>query len=82
MPVTEMARDSANPSPLTASRDDFPILQRHVASGAPLALILGDDEVEAQQLSIKFLREQREQMTLAWDEVEDWLEGWLQEQAA
>lgn len=34
-----MARDSANPSPLTASRDDFPILQRHVASGAPLAFL-------------------------------------------
>ncbi len=47
-------------------------------SGAPLALILGDDEVEARQLSVKFLREQRDQMTLDWDNAEDWLEDWLQ----
>lgn len=47
-------------------------------SGAALALILGDDEVEARQLSVKFLREHRDQLTLDWDAAEDWLEDWLQ----
>ncbi len=46
-------------------------------SGAPLALILGDDEVEAREVSVKFLREDRPQTTLGWEAVEDWLEDWL-----
>ncbi|MEE4172998.1 MAG: histidine--tRNA ligase [Xanthomonadales bacterium] len=48
-------------------------------SGAPLALILGDDEVEAREVSVKFLREDRPQSTLDWDDVDDWLESWLDE---
>lgn len=48
-------------------------------SGAPLALILGDDEVEAREVSVKFLREDRPQTTLDWDTVDDWLEDWLGE---
>jgi histidyl-tRNA synthetase len=47
-------------------------------SGAPLALILGDDEVDAREVSVKFLREDRPQTTLGWDEVENWLEDWLE----
>ncbi|UTA49182.1 histidine--tRNA ligase [Simiduia sp. 21SJ11W-1] len=33
-------------------------------SGAPIALILGEDEVKAGQIGVKFLREQAEQQTL------------------
>lgn len=46
-------------------------------SGAGLALILGEDEVNKQQISIKFLREKREQISLNWDELETWLVQWL-----
>lgn len=46
-------------------------------SGAALALILGDDEVEQQQVSIKFLREEREQIALGWAELEVWLRQWM-----
>lgn len=33
-------------------------------SGADIALLLGDDEIEQQQVSIKFLREQKDQQTI------------------
>jgi len=46
-------------------------------SGAGLALILGEDEVSQQQISIKYLREDREQIALAWDQLQDWLAQWL-----
>ncbi len=46
-------------------------------SGARLALILGDEEVEQGRLGIKFLREQREQQSLAHGEVIDFLATYL-----
>ncbi len=46
-------------------------------SGAALALILGEDEVAENRLSVKFLREDAEQLALAWDEAGGWLENWL-----
>ncbi len=46
-------------------------------SGAALALILGEDEVSQQQISVKYLREDREQIALAWDQLQDWLVQWL-----
>jgi histidyl-tRNA synthetase len=51
-------------------------------SGAGLALILGEDEVQRQQVSVKFLREEREQIALAWDDMEHWLNHWLTASAA
>lgn len=46
-------------------------------SGARFALVLGDDEVAKQQIGIKFLREESEQLTLAWTEVTAWLQSAL-----
>lgn len=46
-------------------------------SGAPLALILGEDEIQTRQASIKFLRETQEQITLEWDKLESWMGQWL-----
>lgn len=42
--------------------------------GARFALVLGDDEVANQQVGIKFLREEAEQLTLSWTQVTDWLQ--------
>jgi histidyl-tRNA synthetase len=38
-------------------------------SGALFALILGENEIENKQVSVKFLREEREQITVAHDEL-------------
>lgn len=46
-------------------------------SGARFALVLGDDEVAKQKIGIKFLREESEQLTLAWTEVTAWLQSAL-----
>lgn len=42
-------------------------------SGADVALILGEDEANTQRVSIKFLRDDTEQVTLSWDEAIDYL---------
>ena len=44
-------------------------------SGAAMALILGEDEVAASRISIKFLRDDRPQQTLAQDAVAEFLQG-------
>jgi len=46
-------------------------------SGAEVALVLGDDEMEKQQVGVKFLRQEAEQLTLPWDQVTDWLQNTL-----
>jgi histidyl-tRNA synthetase len=46
-------------------------------SGARFALVLGDDEVAKQEIGIKFLREESEQLTLAWTDVTAWLQSAL-----
>lgn len=38
-------------------------------SGARFALILGEQELQTQSVSIKFLREKREQVTVKWSEI-------------
>lgn len=43
-------------------------------SGARFALILGEDEVATQTVSIKWLRETGEQVSVAWSEVVPWLQ--------
>ena len=42
-------------------------------SGARYALILGDDEIENQTISIKYLREEQEQTTIAQHELESFI---------
>ena len=51
-------------------------------SGAPLAFILGDEEVENGTLGIKFLREQREQLQLSREQTIDFLAAYLAESDA
>lgn len=38
-------------------------------SGAQLALVLGEDEVAQQQLVVKYLRENREQLVINWSDL-------------
>lgn len=46
-------------------------------SGAGLALVLGEDELERGEASIKPLREDTEQQQVALDELAGWLRRWL-----
>lgn len=48
-------------------------LKRADRSGAAIALIIGDDELAAGQVTVKFLREQREQCTVAQNELINFL---------
>ncbi|MDN3653389.1 histidine--tRNA ligase [Thalassotalea ponticola] len=49
-------------------------LKRADKSGARVAIILGDNEVEQQQVTIKYLRENKEQQTVAFNDVAALLE--------
>jgi len=42
-------------------------------SGARLAFILGDEELAAEQVSVKFLREEKEQTKLDWKKIPEFL---------
>ncbi|MGD8346711.1 MAG: His/Gly/Thr/Pro-type tRNA ligase C-terminal domain-containing protein, partial [Lysobacterales bacterium] len=46
-------------------------------SGAPLAIVLGEDELAAGLASVKFLREQRPQEQVPVAQLGAWLERWL-----
>jgi histidyl-tRNA synthetase len=46
-------------------------------SGALLALVLGDEELTAQQVSLKPLREDRPQDQVAFAALAEWMRGWL-----
>ncbi|MCO7227442.1 histidine--tRNA ligase [Pleionea sp. CnH1-48] len=46
-------------------------------SGARIALILGEDEIQQQTIGVKFLREQRDQLTMKQEELSDFLDGYL-----
>jgi histidyl-tRNA synthetase len=50
-------------------------LKRADKSGAEIALILGEDEAQAEKVSIKFLRDDVEQQTLPFDEVIAYLQS-------
>ena len=52
-------------------------LKKADKSGARIALILGDDEVKEQNVSVKFLREKSEQVTLAQSDIYHRIEGLL-----
>ncbi|CAN5412417.1 histidine--tRNA ligase [soil metagenome] len=49
-------------------------LKRADKSGARLAIILGENELTEKVVIIKFLREEREQKTLSWDVLEQYLQ--------
>ena len=46
-------------------------------SGAPLALVLGEDELQNRQATVKHLREQKPQQTIDHDALAGWLREWL-----
>lgn len=46
-------------------------------SGAKVALVLGEREVTEQTIGVKFLREDREQETLSWSEISNFLSKYL-----
>ena len=47
-------------------------------SGAALALVLGEDELQHDAVTIKHLRDDSEQKRLALDEITRWLQTWLE----
>ena len=47
-------------------------------SGAALALVLGEDELQHDAVTIKHLRDDSEQKRLALDELTRWLQTWLE----
>lgn len=47
-------------------------------SGARIALVMAEDEIANQQVAIKFLREDKEQITLDWSELEPTLVEYFQ----
>ncbi len=52
-------------------------LKRADRSGARLALLLGEDEVNAGAVTIKFLREEQPQQTLSQERLADFLAAYL-----
>lgn len=47
-------------------------------SGAQLALVLGEEEIQADKLAIKFLRSGDDQLTLARQDVNDWIRNYIE----
>jgi len=43
-------------------------------SGAKIALILGEDELEKEQLTVKYLREEKPQISIKWNEISSFLD--------
>jgi histidyl-tRNA synthetase len=46
-------------------------------SGAYLALVLGEDEINNRQVAVKFLRTHEQQLTLARDQAGDWIREYI-----
>ena len=42
-------------------------------SGAEIALILGEDELEKEQLTVKYLRKEKPQIAIKWNEISNFL---------
>lgn len=53
-------------------------LKRADKSGARIALVLGENEAQAEQVGFKPLRNNAEQVTLPWDAVVPRLAPWLE----
>ena len=45
-------------------------------SGAALALVLGEDELAGRSATLKHLREELPQESVAFDELQDWFTNW------
>ena len=48
-------------------------------SQAPLALVLGEDELANRQATIKHLREQKPQETVSFDALPEWFKTWIEQ---
>lgn len=46
-------------------------------SGATLAMVLGEDEIQNDQVTVKFLREGKQQLTLKRNEAGDWIRKYI-----
>ena len=46
-------------------------------SGAPLAVVLGEDELDNRVATVKHLREQKPQEQVSFDRLDGWLNDWL-----
>ncbi|NRB71132.1 MAG: histidine--tRNA ligase [Xanthomonadales bacterium] len=80
--IAERIRDAAPGLRLqtNASGGSFKAqFKRADRSGAALALILGEDELAAGTLAIKFLRQERAQETVALDQLSTWIRDWFQD---
>ena len=49
-------------------------------SGAPLALVIGEDELQGGHATVKHLRENKPQETISLDTLAEWLSDWLRQQ--
>jgi len=49
-------------------------------SGALFALVLGEDEIRDGQVTVKFLRQGDDQLSLSRDELEDWIRRYIEAQ--
>ncbi|NNK37721.1 MAG: histidine--tRNA ligase [Xanthomonadales bacterium] len=49
-------------------------------SGAPIALIIGEDEIRSDRVTVKHLRDDSGQVPLARDELAGWFRDWLDKQ--
>lgn len=68
--VAEGMRDAGFSVVLHAGGGSFKSqMKKADGSGASVAVIIGDDEVAANQVSLKFLREEREQMRVSCDDL-------------
>lgn len=52
-------------------------VKRADKSGAPLALVLGESELERGEVGVKFLREEKPQIAVGRDGIVQWLNEWL-----
>jgi histidyl-tRNA synthetase len=52
-------------------------MKRADASGAQLALVIGDDEAAANAVTVKLLREEAEQQRVPLDNLADYVADWL-----
>jgi len=50
-------------------------LKKADKSGADIALILAEDELKNEQLTVKYLREKKEQITIGFDELQTFITG-------
>lgn len=76
--VAEGLRDAGFAVVLHAGGGSFKSqMKRADGSGAPLAVIIGDDEARAGEVALKFLREERDQLRVASDDAAEHIGAYL-----